>query len=206
LVNLCSSTISSLPSAIISGNCEVVSCCTPTLNGVSIDGSVLYVGWTLGAGSCLPLNSVTVQTSTDNVTWTGYTGSSTSPRTFGIPTVTTYYRVISNCIGGGTSAASNVLSYNVAPPPPPPPPVARQSLAVSGGATAIEACTDYNSVSPANTVTIWFNEGEDFMDVSTIYSLETGNAKQPTKRWYSDGVTNRYWSGTAFTSLSACRQ
>lgn len=122
LVNLCSPTLSSSPSSIVSDSCEVIPCCTPTLNGVSIDGSTLYVGWTLGAGSCLPVSAMTVQTSTDQVTWTSSTGSPTSPRTFGIPTVTTYYRVISNCLGGGTSAASNVLSYGVAPPPPPPPP------------------------------------------------------------------------------------
>lgn len=204
LVNLCSPTLSSSPSSIVSGSCEVVSCCTPTLNGVSIDGGVLYVGWTLGAGSCLPVSAVTVQSSTDQITWTGNTGSSTSPRTFGIPTVTTYYRVVSNCLGGGTSAASNVLSYTVTPPPPPPV-ATRQSLAVSGGATAIEACTDYNSVSPLNTKTIWFSDLEDFMDVATIYRAETGDTKA-TKGWYSDGVTNRYWSGTAFTSLTACRQ
>lgn len=110
-LNNCIGSLSSSYSNIISASCTLPTiCCTPTLNGVSANAGVLYVSWTLGTGTCDTVNAVTVQRSTDGNTWINDTGSPISPRTYTTPTVTTYYRVISNC-SGGPSNPSNVITF-----------------------------------------------------------------------------------------------
>jgi hypothetical protein len=102
---------------IITGSEPTFSCCTPTLNSVILTGSLVNIGFTLPASSsCLDCASVTIQTSTDGVTWgNNNVGVCTSPRSLTAPTAsctgyTTYYRLYQTCTGSVTSSFSNTGS------------------------------------------------------------------------------------------------
>jgi len=88
-------------------------CCPPTITSVTVNGSNLDIAFTVGTGTCAECVSTTLQTSTDNIMWTGSTAGCTSPRSTPIPGVPTYYRLIQNC-SVGSSDPSNVVTY---PPP-----------------------------------------------------------------------------------------
>lgn len=93
------------------------SCCTPTLDSVTLSGSFVNVAFTLPASaSCLSCSSVTIQTSIDGTTWGGdFSGTCTSPRSITAPTAScdgyeTYYRLYQTCTGSVTSSFSNTGS------------------------------------------------------------------------------------------------
>ena len=87
-------------------------CCTPTLNTITQNETTLTLAFTLGTGDCDSCNATTIQSSTDGVNWgNNNTAGCTSPRTIGIPSVATYYRIITVC-EGGNSNPSNTLYYN----------------------------------------------------------------------------------------------
>jgi hypothetical protein len=104
---------------VITGSAPTASCCTPTLDSVTLSGSFVNVAFTLLTGSCLSCSAVTIQTSTDGTTWGGdYSGSCTSPRAITAPTAscdayTTFYRLYQTCTGSVTSSFSNTGSYFV---------------------------------------------------------------------------------------------
>jgi len=95
------------------------SCCTPTLDSVTLSGSFANVAFTLPTGSCLSCSVVTIQTSTDGITYdTSYTAGCASPRSITAPTAscssyTTYYRLYQTCSGSVTSSFSNTGSLFV---------------------------------------------------------------------------------------------
>ena len=90
----------------------VTPCCAPTLNSVTQSGGNVSLSFTLGSGDCASCVATTVQTSTDNINWGGNnTAGCTSPRTLTLPGVATYYRIITNCEGGGTSTPSNSILF-----------------------------------------------------------------------------------------------
>ena len=85
-------------------------CCAPTLNSVTQTGGTISLSFTLGSGDCSNCIATTVQTSTDNINWGGNnTAGCSSPRVLTTPSVPTYYRIITNCEGGGTSTPSNSI-------------------------------------------------------------------------------------------------
>jgi len=95
------------------------SCCTPTLNSVTLSGSFANVAFTLPTGSCLSCSVVTIQTSANGTIWdTSYTAGCTSPRSITAPTAscnssTTFYRLYQTCSGSVTSSFSNTGSLFV---------------------------------------------------------------------------------------------
>jgi hypothetical protein len=101
---------------VVTGSEPTSSCCTPTLNSVTLSGSFANVAFTLPTGSCLSCSAVTIQTSTDGTTWGGnFSGGCTSPRAITAPTAscssyTTYYRLYQTCSGSVTSSFSNTGS------------------------------------------------------------------------------------------------
>ena len=89
----------------------VTPCCTPTLNSVTQSSGNVSLAFTLGAGDCSSCVATTVQTSTDNVNWGGNnTAGCTSPRTLSLPSVPTYYRIITEC-GSTQSTPSNSILF-----------------------------------------------------------------------------------------------
>jgi hypothetical protein len=88
-------------------------CCTPTLNSVIQSGGSINLSFTLGTGgTCSNCVATTIQTSTDNINWSGNnTAGCTSPRTLSVPSVPTYYRIITNCDGSTTSDPSNSILF-----------------------------------------------------------------------------------------------
>ena len=103
---------------VVTGSAPTSSCCTPTLNSVTLSGSFIDVAFTLPlSASCLSCYSVTIQTSTNGTTWgNNSTGVCTSPRSITAPTAscssyTTYYRLYQTCNGSVTSSFSNTGSY-----------------------------------------------------------------------------------------------
>jgi hypothetical protein len=101
---------------VVTGSAPTSSCCTPTLNSVTLSGSFVNVAFTLPSGSCLSCSNVIVQTSTNGTTWgNDSTGACTSPRSITAPTAscdgyTTYYRLYQTCSGSVTSSFSNTGS------------------------------------------------------------------------------------------------
>lgn len=88
-------------------------CCTPTLNSVIQSGGNINLSFTLGTGgTCSNCVATTIQTSTDNINWSGNnTAGCISPRTLSVPSVPTYYRIITNCDGNTTSDPSNSILF-----------------------------------------------------------------------------------------------
>jgi hypothetical protein len=160
-VNYCVGSISSSYSNIISASCiSTTTCCTPTLNSISNNFGILSIEWTLGTGTCNTVSAVTVQSSIDGNTWTDFTGSPVSPRTFSTPTVTTYYRIISNCTGGGISAVSNTLTYI--------PPISGQSYVVVGPeGNQNDACIAGNYTGPV--LGLYYITDNNIAVGSTVY-------------------------------------
>jgi microcystin-dependent protein len=83
----------------------------------SIGGGQISIAFTL-ANSGTNATSVTLESSTDNSTWTPSTAGTTSPITITEPIVTTYYRLKTNCSGSpATSSYSSTDTYVVSAPP-----------------------------------------------------------------------------------------
>jgi hypothetical protein len=89
------------------------SCCTPTMNSVTESPTgTINLNFTLGSGTCDTCTATTVQKSYDGVNFgSNSTAGCTSPRTFSAEAVPVWYRIITNCTGGGTSAASNSIRF-----------------------------------------------------------------------------------------------
>ena len=89
------------------------SCCTPTMNSVTESPTgTINLNFTLGSGTCDTCTATTVQKSYDGVNFgSNNTGGCTSPRTLSAEAVPVWYRIITNCTGGGTSAASNAIRF-----------------------------------------------------------------------------------------------
>lgn len=87
-------------------------CCTPTLNTITQNETTLTLAFTLGTGDCQDCVATTIQSSTDGINWgNNNTGGCTSPRTVAIPSVATYFRILTVC-SSGNSNPSNTLYYN----------------------------------------------------------------------------------------------
>jgi hypothetical protein len=87
-------------------------CCTPTLNSITESPTgTLNLSFTLGSGGvCEDCVATTIQKSYDGVTFgSNNTAGCTSPRTVSKESVTVWYRIITNCVNGGTSSPSNVI-------------------------------------------------------------------------------------------------
>jgi len=90
----------------------VTQCCTPTLNSVTQSSGNVSLSFTLGAGDCATCVATTIQTSTNNINWgNSNTAGCTSPRTLSLPTVATYYRIITECQGSISSTPSNSILF-----------------------------------------------------------------------------------------------
>lgn len=87
----------------------------PSIGTLTASGGNLTIPFTLAAGTAP--NSVTLESSTDNISWTPSTGSITSPRVVTEPIVTTYYRMYATCPGPVNSPTSSVATYTVSAPP-----------------------------------------------------------------------------------------
>jgi hypothetical protein len=87
-------------------------CCTPTLNSIiESPAGTLNLNFTLGSGGdCENCVATTIQKSYDGVTFgSNNTAGCISPRTVSKEGVAVWYRIITNCADGGTSAPSNAI-------------------------------------------------------------------------------------------------
>jgi hypothetical protein len=93
-------------------------CCTPTLTSITNIGSGLLINFTLNSASqCISCNAVTIERSTNGITWIQTTGSCTSPAgLFSIPSVITFYRAVVQCSDDSSSAPSNILTFTPSSP------------------------------------------------------------------------------------------
>jgi hypothetical protein len=87
----------------------------PTIDTLTAAAGNLSIYFTLASGTAP--NSVTIESSTDNINWTPSTGSFSSPRVVTEPIVTTYYRMYATCPGPVNSSTSSVATYTVSAPP-----------------------------------------------------------------------------------------
>ena len=87
----------------------------PVIDNIVASAGNLSIYFTLASGTA-PI-AVTLESSTDNVTWGQNTGSYTSPRVITQPTQTTYYRLYATCSGPVNSPTSLSEIYVVSAPP-----------------------------------------------------------------------------------------
>jgi hypothetical protein len=87
----------------------------PVIDNIVAAAGNLSIYFTLASGTA-PI-AVTLEYSTDNVTWNQSTGGYTSPRVITQPTQTTYYRLYAICSGPVNSPTSLSEVYVVSAPP-----------------------------------------------------------------------------------------
>lgn len=88
-------------------------CCAPTITNITASGgNTIDITFTTG-GLCNDCSYTTIQSSTDNINWSGNnTGGCTSPRTITAPTQTTYYRIQMGCTNSTTSSYSSGVEFS----------------------------------------------------------------------------------------------
>ena len=106
-------------SLFVSASLPTSSCCEPTITSTTLSGSFVSLAFTLPASaSCQSCSAITVETSVNNITWTGSnTAGCTSPFLYSTASLATasfhYFRMYQNCVGGATSSYSNTGSLYI---------------------------------------------------------------------------------------------
>jgi len=92
------------------------SCCPPTITSTTISGSFVQVAFTTGSSLCLSCSAITVQTSSNGVTYGLAEASASCTASYLYPTSSActgsnlYFRLFQQCTGGTTSSFSNTSS------------------------------------------------------------------------------------------------
>jgi hypothetical protein len=188
----------------------VPTCCTPTMDSVTESPTgTINLNFTLGSGTCDTCTATTVQKSYDGVNFgSNSTAGCTSPRTLSAEAVPVWYRIITNCTGGGTSAASNSIRFESSAVPTPtyiqvtdgysnsfPTDCLGNSYTTTQNATIATLLDQYyNPINAASniTVTVEYNYdpcyggGYTFNDNITITSGTSGGFRLYTYSTYVD--------------------